>query len=498
MLRIKTVISNGIACGKCVRIRNSSKKYDTYSSNSDLEISLFVDAINNSLKELDDMENNLSASDKEFVNVHKMLISDPMLKKDVENLIINDKLTASSAFSKVVDSYIEEFKAARTVYLLERVLDMEDIKRRVLFHLDKDCDEKYDGEFILVADELYPSYLMKYSKQIIGVIALKGGFTSHSAILCKSREIPYVLVDDLDDIDGLVMIDTRRDIIIKNPSDKQIKEYEESRYDKENFTLKKIDGVSILCNASSNNDVLKAKKYNTDGIGLYRTEIIFMNLDKPMSFEEQRNIYKDAASLMRDKEITFRTFDIGDDKQLSYIKTFHKGIDNYKNNPEIFEEQIKAILSSNIYNNVKIMFPMIETEEEFLYLKNWVLRIKEEINDKSVIKIGMMLETKKAVHDIESFEGVDFMSLGTNDLTKELYNISREEQTNYSLYIVDLLKVLKRIAKSCAKKNIELSICGELAGIKEVAVMLYKCGIRRFSVSASSIKNINDALLEIM
>ena len=144
------------------------------------------------------------------------------------------------------------------------------------------------------------------------------------------------------------------------------------------------------------------------------------------------------------------------------------------------------------------MFPMIETEDEFLYLKNWVLRIKEEINDKSVIKIGMMLETKKAVHDIESFEGVDFMSLGTNDLTKELYNISREEQTNYSLYIVDLLKVLKRIAKSCAKKNIELSICGELAGIKEVAVMLYKCGIRRFSVSASSIKNINDALLEII
>lgn len=496
MLRIKTVISNGLAYGKSIRIRNTSQKYDTHSSNSSLEISLFNKAIEASLSELENMEENLSSSDKEFVNIHKMLISDPMLKKDVEESIINDKLTASSAFSKVVDLYIKEFKEARTVYLLERVLDMEDIKRRVLSNLSNDEDDIIEGEFILVVDELYPSYLMKYSKEIIGVIALKGGFTSHSAILCKSREIPYVIVDDLDDIDGMIMIDTRRGTIIKNPNGKQIKEYENLRRDKENFTLKKIDGVSILCNASSNNDVKKAVKYNVDGVGLYRTELIFMNLDKPMSFEEQKKIYLEASTLLKDKEITFRTFDIGDDKQLSYIKTYHKGIDNYKNNPQIFEDQIRAILSSNIYNNVKIMFPMIESEEEFLYLKNWVLKIKDEMGNKNDIKIGMMLETKKAVFDIERFEGMDFMSLGTNDLTKELYNISREDQTNYSLYIVDLLKVLKNVCKICQKKQIELSICGELAGIKEVAIMLYKCGIRRFSVSAASASSLNAALLE--
>ncbi len=496
-MNIKNVISNGMAYGKVVKLHVHEINHDIYSSNDEEEKNKFNNAVQNVLKELETLKTE-GRDDSALIEVQCLYLTDPVLKQNIEREINANHYTAYTAVDNEFTKYINALKEARTTYLRERVYDMEDIKRRVLYELDGAKNIEIDGEFILTTDTLYPSDLMKYDKQIIGVIAKNGGFTSHSAILCKAREVPYVLVDELDKINGNVLIDTRKNIINLNPTTDEILEYHNIIKYKDSFKIDdfKDFGIHIYANVTSNLDLDKVIKYNMDGVGLYRTEIIFMNLDHPMTYEEQYDIYKTACDVMKDKCICFRTFDIGDDKQLPYIKTFHKGIDNYKNNPEIFETQIKALLNANKHNNMKIMFPMIESYEEYLYLKNWVLKIKDDIKNNSKVQIGMMLETKRALENIEEFDDVDFMSLGTNDLTKELYNISREETLNYAGFIKDLLRKLKTVAQVLKEKNITLSICGELASVKAVVNRLYRVGIRNFSVSSASAKALNEALME--
>lgn len=496
-MNIKTVISNGIAYAKVVKLHVHELNHDIYSSNDEEELLKYTNATENVLKELHDLKAELR-DDETLIEVQCLYLTDPVLKKNIEQRIKEEHYTAYAAVDKEFSKYIDALKEARTTYLRERVYDMEDIKRRLLLETEGYENLKIEGEFILVSDTLYPSDLMKYDKQIVGVIAKSGGFTSHSAILCKAHEIPYVIVDDLKLIEGNILIDTRKNIINLKPTKDEIDEYHNLLKYKDSFEIDNFKdfGINIYANVTSNLDLDKVIKYNMDGVGLYRTEIIFMNLDHPMSYEEQYDIYETACDIMKHKSICFRTFDIGDDKQLPYIKTFHKGIDNYKNNPLIFETQIKALLSANKYNNMKIMFPMIETYEEYLYLKNWVLKIKDEMNNKSKVQIGMMLETKKALENIKEFENVDFMSLGTNDLTKELYNISREETLNYAGFIKDLLRKLKTVVEILNDKHITLSICGELASVKAVVNRLYRVGIRNFSVSTASAKALNEALME--
>lgn len=497
MINIKSVISDGLAYGRAIHIDKSAHSITKCAMDLEEQQEKIDEAMQKALDELEDLKEKLSDKDKDFIDIHKMLISDPMLKKDISKCIMNNNYTAGYAFSRVIDKYIKEFNAAPTTYLKERALDLEDIKKRVLRILSNKTDDDIKDDFILVIDELYPSILMTYPN-IIGVVSTKGGYTSHGAILCKSKEIPYVLVDDIKDITGVIVIDTRKNIINTNPREKDRRDYLLYKKNKETFVINdfKEFNINILANVSSNVDIENIIKYKMNGIGLYRTELIFMNLDRPMSLLEQTKVYTNAVELMGQRPITFRTFDIGDDKQLSYIKTFKKGIDNYKNNKEIFETQIKALINSNIYGTMKIMFPMIESYSEFLYLKNWVLDIKKSLNDNHPLKIGMMLETKKALEGISEFRDVDFISLGTNDLTSELYHIKRDEMLNYKSFITDLINSLRSVCDHCKKYNIYLSICGELAGVKNVVKRLYEIGLRNFSVSSASVRNLNQALIE--
>lgn len=496
-IKIDSVISEGFSYGKVVHMDLTYSEYNVTDIDIESEKNKFKCAINASINELESLKNELIDNDKEFIDVHKALILDPLLYDKVMSLIENGE-HASNAFKNSVDYFISQIEESKSVYLKERVLDMKDIKKRVLSHIENNIEKKIEGKFILVIEELYPSLIMTYKDNLLGVIALKGGFTSHSAILCKSKEIPYVVVSDVKNINGEVIIDTREGAIITNPSNDLVKKYMDSLLEKDNFTINDFSsfGISLLANVSNNNELKNVIKYNMDGIGLYRSEIIFMNLDRPMTLEEQVKIYSEAIELMHDKSITIRTFDIGDDKNLSYIKSFNKGIDNYINNKEIFENQVKALIKSNKYNNLRIMFPMIETYEEFLYLKDWVLKIKHELNNDSCFKIGMMLETKEALKNISDFSDVDFISIGTNDLTRELYNINREDNINYNNYITELLSELEKVVSHCKKNNISLSICGEIASVKSIVRRLYRIGIKNFSISSAFARSINQALLD--
>ena len=206
-------------------------------------------------------------------------------------------------------------------------------------------------------------------------------------------------------------------------------------------------------------------------------------------------IYTEACEKLKDKSIVFRTFDVGDDKNLSYLRVDKKGVSNYFNNPFIFETQVKAILASNIYDNLSIMFPMIETYKEFKLLRKWVIKIAKK-NKYKIPKIGMMLETKEALYSIKKFKHVDFISVGTNDLTSELYGVDRSQGMSDIYYAPDLMKKLSSVVDFAKKKKFSLSVCGELASIKDAAIMFYKIGIRNLSVSPSLIRILNMSIEE--
>ncbi len=497
------VISHGMAYGKAISVMDNYVISNSLCSNTMLEQQLIRKSIEEVIVDLKQLQQEEVFKDEEFIFVHIMILQDPVLLQEVDNLIEKKRYHAAKAFDEVISYYIEKFSQASTVYLKERNLDLKDIRNRVLKKLNRNFFKTLDTDkVILICDELYPSLLMEYKDSVAGVIAFKGGSTSHGAILCKAREIPYVIspVIDVEDETNMV-IDSRLNAIFIDASEEMMHEYKTLK--KQLKVDKPIDDFSkykikVLANISSNEEIDKVLKYNMYGVGLYRTEFIFMNLNRPLSMEEQCDIYSEAVLRLNGKTICFRTFDVGDDKQLSYLHTSHKGIDNYKNNRELFVNQIKAILASNRYSNIKIMFPMIESYDEFRYLRDWVYKIKREERNYSYIKVGMMLETKQALDHLEDFKDIDFMSLGTNDLTSELYNIKRSEVLNYQSFIDDLISKLQKVSEHCRKYNIELSICGELAGCSDVTKKLYDINIKNYSVSVSNARALEHSLKECL
>lgn len=496
--RVK-VLSEGLACGSTFNTSSNYLIKDGLCSNSSLEIKIFNKAINDVIKDLECLTCANLKKDEDFVNVHILILRDPQLSKEVCELIENKRFYAPKAFDTVVQRYIEKFDNATSAYIKERALDLKDIRNRVLKKLDNLVFKKLENEqIILMCDELYPSMLMEFKDNICGVIARKGGTTSHSAILTKAREIPYVILDNIEIKDNTnVIIDTRKQTIYLEPTLEEINHYKRLKGETSNnkpiynFTKHKI---GIYSNVSSSTDIDKTIKYNLCGVGLFRTEFIFMNQTRPMSLEEQYQVYNEAVLNLFGKPICFRTFDIGDDKKVSYINTNRKGIHNYKENKDLFEDQIKAILRTNKLSNVSVMFPMIRTYEEFKYLKDWVYKIKRKENNNSYIKVGMMIETKEALNSLSDFKDIDFMSIGTNDLTCELYGIKRDEVLNHNDFIDDLMIQIKKISDHCKLYNIGLSICGELASCGDVLEKLYNANIRKFSVSPSNSKVVELAL----
>jgi phosphoenolpyruvate-protein kinase (PTS system EI component) len=222
--------------------------------------------------------------------------------------------------------------------------------------------------FILYTDKPYPSYLIHNKEKILGIISKTGGYTSHTAILARNYDIPFVISKEEFKEGEEVLIDTRKEIIITNPSALQKNIKKDSKHKKAVLHAR----YKFLANAASSSDVKKAMDYGFDGIGLYRTEIIFMNSNRPFTAIEQYKIYSEAVEALDDsKYIVFRTFDVGGDKQISYVHTNKKGIDNYKQNPYIFENQVMAILKiyTDTKKDIRIMFPMIFAPEEFDYLR---------------------------------------------------------------------------------------------------------------------------------
>ena len=493
--KINEVLSDGYVYAKCLSLHVKVNHSDYISIEN--ELVKFDQAIDKTIKQLNVLKDD-NPDLSEYIMMEILLVSDPSFSNAVHRLI-NDSYRARDAIETVLLKHIESMKLSKSEYLRERTQDIEDIMGRIVYNLeDVYLGDSDNDRYILYLDELYPSILIQRRNNIVGAIVKKGGYTAHASIMCRSFGIPLVVSDIKIDDTVDVIIDTRRELIIENPDSEEIERYRRNNLEESTNEAIPHGDHLFLANISNNYDLKMVVDNGFDGIGLYRTEMIFMNSDRPYTLEEQYQIYNEAVKEMKEKFIVFRTFDISDDKRIQYVKTNSRGIENYIDNPEIFENQIRAIMMANDYDNVRIMFPMIETNAEFEYLRDWVLRIQRKYNYKMPM-IGMMLETRSALEHITDFIKADFISIGTNDLTKDLFGIDRDNSIDeIRKHLDELIVDLAPVVEFCDKNDKCLSVCGELASIVDIAVRFYKSGIKNLSVSPSMMKMLNKSYSKYM
>ena len=454
---------------------------------------------------------------------HIMLLEDEDLIEEVEAKITGDKLPAARALREGIDEYREMISQLDDPYLRERAADLQDIGKRWLKNLLEikiNDFSNLEPNTIVVTKDLTPSDTAQLDlENCVGFITEIGGKTAHSAIMARSLELPAVVgvkgvLGEVKDGE-LVIMDGETGEIFLEPTEKLVEEYkikqEKIRVEKEE--LKKLiheeavtlDGrkVDIWGNIGSPNDVDAVIESGATGIGLYRTEFLFMNSDHFPTEEEQYQAYRVVAEKMQGKPVTIRTMDIGGDKELPYLDLpkemnpflGYRAIRISLENKDMFKTQLRAILRASQYGQIKIMYPMISSINEIRKADAILEECKKELDEIGKIydrniKVGIMVETPStAIVAYKFAKEVDFFSIGTNDLTQYFLAVDRGNELVSSLYNSfnpAVLEAIQKVIDAAHHAGISVSMCGEFAGDKRATRLLLGMGLDSFSMSASS------------
>ena len=455
---------------------------------------------------------------------HIMLLEDDDLMDEVKDKIKAEKMAASRALDEGVNEYCEMISQLDDPYLREREADLKDVGKRWLKNIlgirMKDLSN-LDPETVVVAYDLTPSDTAQLDlKNAVGFITEIGGKTSHSAIMARSLELPAVVgvkdaLKEMADGASIVMNGEVGEIIIE-PDAEILKDYTEKReaYLKEKEELKKLideeavtaDGhkVELWGNIGSPEDIDAVLEAGATGVGLYRTEFLFMNSDHLPTEEEQYKAYRVVAEKLQGKPVTIRTMDIGGDKELPYMD-LPKELNPFLGwrairislvKQDIFKTQLRAILRASAYGQVKIMYPMVTSINEVRKANEILDECKRELDeigkkyDKD-IKVGIMVETPSvAIISYKFAKEVDFFSIGTNDLTQYFLAVDRGNELVASLYDSfnpAVLEAIQKVIDAGHDRNISVSMCGEFAGDRRATEVLLGMGLDAFSMSASSV-----------
>lgn len=466
---------------------------------------------------------NLDEAHAMIFDAHIQIVNDPEMARQVNEILDNEHLNAAYAFEQVANMFADMFKAMDNDYMKERAADVLDVKRRVIAHLlgiELNDPTEIDEEVIVVANDLTPSDTAQLNKEFVrGFITNIGGRTSHSAIMARSLEIPAIVgTKDITthvETDDVVILDGLSGEVIINPSKETIKEYEGKAkeyaekvaiwrqfLDKPSVT---IDGheVEIAANIGSPDDLEGVLNNGGEGIGLYRTEFLYMNSDQMPTEEEQLKAYQKVLETMENKKVIIRTLDIGGDKHLDYLTLDeemnpflgHRALRLCLEETDMFKTQLRALLRASVIGNLHIMFPMVATLDELRQAKALLEEAKQECLDKDQAvgepKVGIMVEIPAVAVLADQFaKEVDFFSIGTNDLIQYSFAAGRMNQKVsylYQPYNPSLLRLIKMVIDASHDAGIWTGMCGEMAGDVYAAPLLLGLGLDEFSMSASSV-----------
>lgn len=527
-----TNASAGIGIGTVVIVEEAELKIQKETvSDAQAEKERFQAALSQAMEQTEalakDLATRVGGKEAEILNGHLLLLSDPMLTGEIENSITGENVNSEFAVETVCNTYADMFASMGDELMQQRATDMKDIKTRLqrilLGVVSVDISALPEGS-VLVARDLTPSMTAGINPaNVTGIVTELGGKTSHSAILARALEIPAVVA-----VEGFlskvhngetVVLDGSEGLVFINPEDSVKEEYEKKReafikYKKE---LEQYIGkptvtkngikVELVANIGKPEDVEKVLQYDGEGIGLFRTEFLFMDRTSMPTEEEQFEAYQKVASAMNGKPVIIRTLDIGGDKEIPYM-----GLSKDENpflgyrairfcldrKEDVYKPQLRALLRASAFGNIQIMIPMVTCLEEIREAKELIEEVKKELDQKNIsykkdIKVGIMVETAAASLMADVFaKEVDFFSIGTNDLTQYTMSVDRGNDKVSYLYSPLNPAVLRSIRHTIAcgrKEGIMVGMCGEAASDPLLIPLLLAFGLNEFSMSASAILN---------
>lgn len=527
----KSVFS-GIAIGKCKifgkkdQVVKRSKVTDT-----DLEIKRFTQAKEQAKSQLaalyEKALKEVGEANAAIFEVHQMMLDDLDYVESITNMISSQGINAEYAVATTGDNFAEMFAAMDDDYMRERAADVKDISNRVIHILQGGSEQAGLGDqpVIVLADDLAPSETVQLDKsKVLSFVTRHGSTNSHTAILARTMNIPALIgVDYPEDAEGhMAVVDGRNGVFLLDPTEEELTKYEALRQEevekarllqelkgKENVT-KAGRKIALYANIGGVGDVASVLANDAGGIGLFRSEFLYLETEDYPSEEQQFKAYRTVAENMAGKKVIIRTLDIGADKQVDYFGLEHeenpamgyRAIRICLDRKEIFKTQLRAIYRASYYGNISIMFPMIISVDEVKAAKEMCATVQEELKSEGIpygkVELGIMIETPAAVmiSDLLAKE-VDFFSVGTNDLTQYTLAIDRQNpklDNIYDAHHLAILRMLQMIIDNGHKEGCWVGICGELGADVTLTDTFIKMGIDELSVSPSMILKVREQI----
>lgn len=518
-------VSEGIGLGKAVILKNEEIKPEKIQiEDVDLEKENFYHAFHEVESEIEELINKLSGTEKDIMQAYLMILQDPTLVQETVEIIEKEKCNAAYATEVGFNTIIQMFEEMDDPYMAARSADIADMKKKVLYKILNKEEinlSQLPPNTILVTNELTTSDTAKLDlKSIAGIITEVGGVNSHMAIMARTHEIPAVVgikqtMKQINENDSIAINGGTGEIFV-NPSKEEWKEFEEikenSKKEKEKLKTYKNeisstkDGhhVELLANIGGPQDIELVINNTAEGVGLLRSEFLYMNAEDFPTEKEQFEAYKKVAEKLQNKRIVIRTLDIGGDKNLKYMKLpkednpflGYRAIRIFLDNISLFKVQLRAILTASAYGNLAIMLPMISSIEELRESKKIIQEVKEELRAKQIpfnenIEIGIMIEIPSAALMAEELaKECDFFSIGTNDLIQYTVAVERGNEKVANLYThfhPAVIKLIKSAIDGAHKNNILCGMCGEAAGDPSFIPLLIGLGLDEFSMNANKI-----------
>ena len=535
-------VSGGIAIGRAHLVSNALLEVVHYQLPQHLidnEIKRFENAINTVKKDLERIRHSLAknapAELSAFIGTHLMMLADKSLSEIPKDIIRKEQCNAEWAIKQQMDDIVVQFDAIEDAYLRERKHDVVQVVERVIKVLlghpapGQTKVKQNENAIILVAHDISPADAIQFKQHnFAAFITDVGGVTSHTAILARSLNIPSIVAlqraRDLIDDGEMIIVDGTLGVVIANPSAEILAEYKlrQDQFELEQQKLKRIKStkavtmcgtaIELQANIEVPEDVAAVKASGATGIGLYRTEFLFMNKREVPNEEEQFQAYKQVAEAMQGLPVTIRTLDLGADKQMNPDSVSNcanpalglRAVRLCLSEPAIFHTQLRALLRASHYGNIKILIPMLSTLSELRQTKLLLERAKLSLRKQNIpfnenIALGGMIEVPAAAINAEAFaKELDFLSIGTNDLIQYTLAIDRTDDAVAHLYNPlhpSVLKLISITIKAGQKLGKSVAVCGEMAGDAKLTKLLIGMGLRQLSMHPSNVLNVKQQIL---